>query len=89
MKESYEKGVAIHLGPEPCGASRKAGHEALAGVRVGRVCSPEITQVGVPTQSGYAEGKTLPSKSASWTGDPTGVPADHSLSTGFRKFQAL
>src|ERR1700682_4700571 len=72
MQESYEKGVAIHLDPEPCGAGRKAGHEALVGARVGRVCSPEITQVGVPTRSGCAEGNTLPSKSASWTGTPRG-----------------
>jgi hypothetical protein len=72
MKESYEKGVAIHLGPEPCGVSRKAGHEALVGVRVGRAFSPEITQSGVPTPSGCAEGNTLPSKNASWMG-PHGV----------------
>ena len=42
MQESYEKGVAIHLGPELCGASREAGPEALVGVRAGRVSSPEI-----------------------------------------------
>ena len=72
MKESYEKGVANHLGPEPCGASRKAGHEALVGVRAGRVLSPEITQIGVPTPSGYAEGNILASASASWTGTPRG-----------------
>jgi hypothetical protein len=72
MKESYEKGVANHLGPEPCGASRKAGHEALVGERAGRALSPEITQDGVPTPSGYAEGNTLPSESASWTGTPRG-----------------
>lgn len=44
MKESYEKGVATHLGPELCVVSRKAGREALAGVRAGRVLSPEIRQ---------------------------------------------
>ena len=52
MQESYEKGVANHLGPELCGVSREAGHEALVGVRAGRVYSPEITQNGVPTLSG-------------------------------------
>jgi hypothetical protein len=72
MQESYEKGVANHLGPEPCGVSRKAGHEALVGVRAGRASSAEITQDGVPTPSGYAEGNTLPSDSASWTGTPRG-----------------
>ncbi len=72
MKESYEKGVANHLGPEPCGASRKAGHEALVGVRAGQPSSPEITQSGVPTRSGFAEGHTLSSNSASGTGTPRG-----------------
>ena len=72
MKESYEKGVAIHLGPELCGVSRKAGHEALVGVRAGRVYSPEISQSGVPTQSSCAEGNMLDSESASWTGTPRG-----------------
>ena len=72
MKESYEKGVANHLGPEPCGASRKAGHEALVGVRAGRALSPEITQDGVPTPSGYAEGNTLASARRELDGDPTG-----------------
>src|SRR5437016_2873823 len=72
MQESYEKGVANHLGPELCGVSREAGHEALVGVRAGRVYSPEITQNGVPTLSGYAEGNTLANESASWTGTPRG-----------------
>ena len=65
MQESYEKGVAIHLGPELCGVSREAGFEALVGVRAGRELSPEITQTGVPTLSVLAEGHTLFSKSAS------------------------
>ena len=42
MKESYGEGLAIHTGPELCVASRKAGDEALVGVRAGRVLSPEI-----------------------------------------------
>ena len=29
MKESYRKGVANHLGPEPCEGSREAALEAL------------------------------------------------------------
>ena len=56
MKESYGEGVAIHTGPELCVASRKAGDEALAGVRAGRVLSPEISVNGVPTQFPFAEG---------------------------------
>ncbi len=39
MKESYEGGVATHVGPESCGAARKGGVEALAGERAGRVFS--------------------------------------------------
>lgn len=72
MQESYEKGVAIHLGPELCVASREAGCEALVGARAGRVLSPEITSTGVPTPSPLAEGNTPPSNSASWTGTPRG-----------------
>ena len=72
MQESYEKGVAIHLGPELCGVSRKAGLEALVGVRAGRVLSSEITSTGVPTLSPLAEGNTLPSNNASWAGTPRG-----------------
>jgi hypothetical protein len=44
MKESYEKGVATHLGPELCVTGREAGDEALVGARAGRVLSPEISQ---------------------------------------------
>jgi RNA-directed DNA polymerase len=72
MQESYGEGVANHTGPELCGVSREAGHEALVGVRAGRVYSPEISQTGVPTLSPYAEGNILSSKSASRTGTPRG-----------------
>jgi RNA-directed DNA polymerase len=72
MQESYGEGLAIHTGPELCGVSREAGHEALVGVRAGRLFSPEISQSGVPTLSPYAEGNTRPSESASWTGTPRG-----------------
>ncbi len=72
MQESYDKGVAIHVGPELCVASRKAGCEALVGVRAGRVLSPAISSTGVPTLSLQAEGHTLFSTSASWTGTPRG-----------------
>src|ERR671935_1751365 len=72
MQESYEKGVAIHLGPELCVASRKAGCEALAGARAGRVLSPEISRTGVPTLSQCAEGHILAIASARWSGTPRG-----------------
>src|SRR6266700_697993 len=72
MQESYGEGLAIHAGPELCGVSRKAGHEALVGVRAGRALSPEISLNGVPTLSPYAEGNTVSSTSASRTRTPRG-----------------
>jgi RNA-directed DNA polymerase len=39
MKESYEGGLATHIGPESCGAARKGGVEALTGECAGRVFS--------------------------------------------------
>ena len=41
MKESYDSGIATHIGPESCGVARKGGVEALAGERAGRVFSRE------------------------------------------------
>ena len=41
MKNSYESGVATHIGPESCGAAREGGVEALTGERAGRVYSRE------------------------------------------------
>jgi len=39
MKKSHESGLATHIGPESCGATRKGGVEALTGERAGRVFS--------------------------------------------------
>jgi RNA-directed DNA polymerase len=39
MQKSYECEVATHIGPEPCGAAREGGVEALTGERAGRVFS--------------------------------------------------
>ena len=39
MKKSYGKGLATHIDPESCGASREGGVEALTGERAGRVFS--------------------------------------------------
>jgi hypothetical protein len=72
MQVSYGEGVAIHAGPELCVASRKAGGEALAGVRAGQVFSPENTTNGVPTPSRKAEGYTLSIVIARGTGTPRG-----------------
>jgi hypothetical protein len=42
MKESYDEGVANHIGPESCAGDRKGLSEALKGVRAGRVLSREM-----------------------------------------------
>jgi hypothetical protein len=41
MKESYDEGIASHIGPETCAGSRKVTREALTGVCAGWVLSPE------------------------------------------------
>jgi RNA-directed DNA polymerase len=56
MKVRYRKGVAIHPGPESCGAGREAVVEALTGEAAGQPLSREIGNSGVPTQLCYAEG---------------------------------
>lgn len=43
MQVHYGEGVAIHIGPESCGAAREGGVEALTGGRAGRVLSREST----------------------------------------------
>ena len=72
MKESYGEGVATHTGPELCIAHREVGGEALVGVRAGRICSPEITLIGVPTSSVGTEGNILSIGIARWAGAPRG-----------------
>jgi len=42
MEESYDEGVANHIGPESCASVREGRGEALTGVRAGRVWSREI-----------------------------------------------
>jgi hypothetical protein len=60
MQESYGEGVANHTGPELCVVHREVGGEALVGARAGRVSSPEITSIGVPTSSVGTEGNIPP-----------------------------
>jgi RNA-directed DNA polymerase len=42
MKESYDQGIASHIGPESCAEDRKGLSEALTGVRAGRLLSREM-----------------------------------------------
>ncbi len=57
MKESYDEGVASHIGPESCAVVRKDKGEALTGVRAGRVWNREILlKFREPTWWDRAEG---------------------------------
>jgi len=57
MKESYDEGVASHIGPESCAVVRKDKGEALTGVRAGRVWNREILlKFREPTWWDEAEG---------------------------------
>jgi RNA-directed DNA polymerase len=58
MKVRHRKGVAIHSGPESCGAGREADVEALTGEAAGQPLSREIDMFGAPTQLCNAEGET-------------------------------
>ena len=42
MKESYDEGLANHVGPESCAGDRKGLSEALTGERAGRLWSREM-----------------------------------------------
>jgi hypothetical protein len=79
MKVSYVEGVAIHNGPELCGAAREGGVEALTGERIGRVLSREIHALlrkqqvlRDPTPWRPAEGNTWCTASARCTRIPRG-----------------
>ena len=58
MKEPYEKGLATHLGPEPCVDVRKDIGEASVGVRGGWVLSHEMVYFPGADAVGLAEGNT-------------------------------
>ena len=72
MQESYEKGVAIHLGPELCVASREAGREALAGARAGRVLSPESNDAWGADAVGISGRPHSAHRQRKMSGGPTG-----------------
>ena len=44
MRESYDEGIASHVGPGSCAGAREGSGEALTGVRVGRVLSREMVE---------------------------------------------
>ena len=65
MKESHEKGGAIHLGPEPCACGREAAGEALARESAGEVLSFESVEIWGADALPLAEGNTEGSDKAS------------------------
>jgi hypothetical protein len=48
-EKSHDEGIANHIDPESCGATREGGVEALAGERMGWVYSRVRTYSGTPT----------------------------------------
>ena len=57
MKVQYDEDRASHIGPEPCGASRKRCGEASAGEGVGQPLSLESINSGADTVTSV-EGNT-------------------------------
>ena len=65
MKVHCGEGVAIHTGPESCGACREARVEALTGVRIGQPLSRESLLWGadaVETAEGNMAGGVIASR---------------------------
>src|ERR687898_2242927 len=54
----HDEGVAIHIGPEPCGVAREGAGEASAGERTGQPSSRESAIVPGADAVSDAEGNT-------------------------------
>ena len=68
MRVHYDEGVAIHIGPEPCGGTREGIGEASAGDRAGQPLSRESSVIPDADAFPTAEGNTDGGVSASpWT----------------------
>ena len=65
MQVHYDEGVAIHIGPEPCGVAREGAGEASAGERAGRPSSRERATVPGADVVTVTEGHTSGRVSAS------------------------
>ena len=59
MKESYDEGVASHIGPESCAEDRERLSEALTGVRAGWLLSREMFLLQGADAVDVAEGNTV------------------------------
>ena len=74
MQVRYDEGVAIHIGPEPCGVIREGGGEASAGECIGQPLSPENHGIPDADAVNYVEGKTSGASSRALRG--SGVVED-------------
>ena len=74
MQVRYDEGVAIHIGPEPCGDIREDGGEASAGECAGQPLSPENQRIPDAHAVNYVEGKTSGASSRALRG--SGVVGD-------------
>jgi hypothetical protein len=61
----YDEGVAVHVGPEPCGVTREGGGEASAGERIGQPSSRDSNLIPGADAVARAEGNTDGRASAS------------------------
>ena len=77
MQVRHGEGVAIHTGPESCGARREARVEALTGERAGRPLSRDSFYIGAPTPLRCAEGHTDGRANASAGPAPRGQRPRH------------
>jgi hypothetical protein len=68
VRVHYDEGIAIHIGPEPCGGTREGIGEASAGDRAGQPLSRESSVIPDADAFPTAEGNTDEGVSASpWT----------------------
>ena len=68
MQVHFGEGVAIHIGPEPCGGARKGVGEASAGEHIGPPSSGERDRVPGGDAVSWAEGNMSRRDNAStWT----------------------
>src|SRR5260370_29416040 len=73
MKESYDEGLASHIGPESCGCVREDAGEALTGVRAGWVSNPERSESVCRRAFCGAEGHTAPGRKRETWGGRRGI----------------
>jgi hypothetical protein len=65
VRVHYDEGIAIHIGPEPCGGTREGIGEASAGDRAGQPLSRESSVIPDADAFPTAEGNTDEGVSAS------------------------